>query len=346
MSTITTINASDKITDSRAVINTNFDNLNTDKIETSYLDTDTTLAADSNTKIPSQKAVKAYVDSGGNAGASTIQAGIVQEATYVQINAQIASGSTGKRLYVNPSVLPIYPQIISYTPFTDLWGNLGMFTDDPNRLPGLSSGLQVFYIIDYIDNYYLSANITTAWADADNYNGIVVLGDYIYVMMQDVGPVPDVHRVYRYLKSDLTSVSQITFAGQSLTDITATNMMMTSDGTNIYINYQAGNSADANVVSKYSISGTTFTYVSSVTCGSTASNLSRFQVRASDGHIIGIDNGDIKIRRFNTSGVLQSTSIAFREEFQWFSSIAGKAFYLGNNDYYVSSMTLVKVPII
>lgn len=62
MSTITTINASDQITDSRAVINTNFSNLNTDKIETSVIDTDTTLAANSDAKIPSQKAVKAYVD--------------------------------------------------------------------------------------------------------------------------------------------------------------------------------------------------------------------------------------------------------------------------------------------
>ena len=65
MSAITTINASDLITNSRAVINTNFSNLNTDKIETSYLDTDTTLAADSDVKIASQKAVKAYVDATG-----------------------------------------------------------------------------------------------------------------------------------------------------------------------------------------------------------------------------------------------------------------------------------------
>lgn len=66
MSTITTIDASDLITDSRADINNNFANLNADKIETSVLDTDTTLAADSDSKVATQKAVKAYVDSGGN----------------------------------------------------------------------------------------------------------------------------------------------------------------------------------------------------------------------------------------------------------------------------------------
>lgn len=62
MATVTTINSGDLITNSRAVINNNFAALNTDKIETSYLDTDTTLAANSDTKLATQKAVKTYVD--------------------------------------------------------------------------------------------------------------------------------------------------------------------------------------------------------------------------------------------------------------------------------------------
>jgi len=66
MSTITTINGSDVIANSRADINTNFSNLNTDKIETSTLDTDTTLAANSDSKIATQKAVKTYVDASVN----------------------------------------------------------------------------------------------------------------------------------------------------------------------------------------------------------------------------------------------------------------------------------------
>ena len=66
MSNVTTILGTDVIATSRADINTNFANLNSDKIETSVLDTDTALTANSNTKIPSQKAVKAYVDAGGS----------------------------------------------------------------------------------------------------------------------------------------------------------------------------------------------------------------------------------------------------------------------------------------
>ena len=62
MSTITSLNVIDTGAESRTVINTNFTNLNTDKIETSVIDTDGTLAANSDSKIPTQKAVKTYVD--------------------------------------------------------------------------------------------------------------------------------------------------------------------------------------------------------------------------------------------------------------------------------------------
>jgi hypothetical protein len=62
MATITTLQTGDNGSTSRTVINTNLTNLNTDKIETSYLDTDVTLAADSDTKVATQKATKAYVD--------------------------------------------------------------------------------------------------------------------------------------------------------------------------------------------------------------------------------------------------------------------------------------------
>lgn len=62
MATITTIAAGDGISPSRSVINTNFANLNNDKIETSVIDTDTALSANSDAKLPSQKAVKSYID--------------------------------------------------------------------------------------------------------------------------------------------------------------------------------------------------------------------------------------------------------------------------------------------
>lgn len=62
MSEITTLNSGDSGPVSRGVLNTNLANLNADKIETSVISTDGTLASNSDAKLPSEKAVKAYVD--------------------------------------------------------------------------------------------------------------------------------------------------------------------------------------------------------------------------------------------------------------------------------------------
>jgi hypothetical protein len=117
MATITTIQETDLITNSRADINNNFTALNSDKIETSTLDTDTTLAADSDAKIATQKAVKAYVDSGGNQNASETNRGVVQEATDAQVTAGTATGSTGAKLFITPAKLKSagLPVVKTYT---------------------------------------------------------------------------------------------------------------------------------------------------------------------------------------------------------------------------------------
>lgn len=106
MATITSLNAGDSGATSRGVINTNLTNLNTDKIETSVLDTDVALTANSDAKIATQKAVKAYVDGGGGtANASDTVKGLVEEATEAETLAGTAVGGTGARLYVSPSTL-------------------------------------------------------------------------------------------------------------------------------------------------------------------------------------------------------------------------------------------------
>lgn len=58
-----TIQSTDLISTSRTDINSNFTELYDNKIETSVLDTDTALTANSDSKIATQKAVKAYADS-------------------------------------------------------------------------------------------------------------------------------------------------------------------------------------------------------------------------------------------------------------------------------------------
>jgi len=107
MAAITPSVGSDGITTANFMTknNTNLANLNSDKIETSFIDTDTTLAANSDVKIPSQKAVKAYVDAGGNVNASETERGINQEATDAQMVSGASTGSTGAKLFVTPAKL-------------------------------------------------------------------------------------------------------------------------------------------------------------------------------------------------------------------------------------------------
>ena len=104
MAVITTINAGDAITSSRTVLNANLANLNSDKIETSVLDTDTALTANSDTKVATQRAVKAYVD-GGATNASETTKGPVEEATDAEVTAGTAIGTTGAKLFVTPAKL-------------------------------------------------------------------------------------------------------------------------------------------------------------------------------------------------------------------------------------------------
>lgn len=105
MSTLVTIQSTDLITNSRADINNNFSALNTDKIETSVLDTDTALTANSDSKIATQKAVKAYVDGVGTATATTTVKGTVEIATQAQVTAGTATGETGASIVVTPETL-------------------------------------------------------------------------------------------------------------------------------------------------------------------------------------------------------------------------------------------------
>lgn len=105
MSTLATIAAGDSITNSRTDINNNFDALNTDKIETSVIDTDTAMAANSDAKIPSQKAVKTYIDTSGGLNASSTVRGIVELATSTEINSGSATGATGAGIAITPDQL-------------------------------------------------------------------------------------------------------------------------------------------------------------------------------------------------------------------------------------------------
>ncbi len=141
MSTITTINASDVISDSRSVINTNFANLNTDLVAveadrikiggdiggtiTTPTVTDLTITSEATGDILYRGASSWLRLAKGTDGkilklasgipaweteitvedASVTVKGVTEEATEAEVDANTAAGGTSARLFVNPSTL-------------------------------------------------------------------------------------------------------------------------------------------------------------------------------------------------------------------------------------------------
>jgi len=330
MATITQASGSTAITTAGFMTqnNANLVNLNTDKIETSVLDNDTTLSANSDLKVATQKAVKAYVDAGGNVNASETNKGIVEASTQAEMDAQTDTGATGALLLTVPSKMhPKYPETI----FSAVYGDTGssIFWVNSSNERTVRSGSKLIGYVNLLTGAWLSRDLVTDWAQCDEAGAhFVVLGVYLYVWAKDVGTSPHTCRVYRFLKTDLAAGGTLmTFSGAVVLTNTNSSVAMTTDGTSFYFNFEAGSSANDYLIAKYTLSGTNFAYVSTITCGVVANCLNTIQVRAADGHIIGWGTLDNKLRRYNTSGTIQSTSpFGFAGGF---SSINGVAFYGG-----------------
>ncbi len=288
MSTINTILGTDVIANSRTVINTNFSNLNTDKIETSTLDTDTALTANSDSKIATQKAVKAYVDSGGQQNASTTVRGLVEEATQAELTAGTQSGGTGARLFVNPvhttstsagagdaGKLPrlnasgLLDSTLITTPFITQDVDIYAGTDTPVGFNACSSAdgsvLYVGYILsgttttlnikrftkDSGTGDYTETHATTLTITGGSSIGMVVIGSFLYVCTA----IAATGAVRRYAVADLSGVTTMTVSG---TNDFATGGTTFTNGTDLYQYSSAG------TFRIYTISGTTITAGSTV----------------------------------------------------------------------------------
>lgn len=265
--TITTLVGGDGITSANSMvkINDNFSSLNTNKIETDVLDTDTSLAANSDSKIATQKAVKAFVEAGGNSNASETARGIVEEATDAEVTAGTATGATGAKLFITPAKLAT--RLPSVTPFIvqDIALSTGTGTV-ANTLFGSASDLTgtvlfVGYVLSsstttldirrYLKdtvtgNYYCTHTAQLAISASEWAGGMVVVGNYLYVFANST----TICR--RYDKADLANVTSITGAVNGDID------PMWSDGTYIYA------SQGASSFEQYSISGTTITALGNI----------------------------------------------------------------------------------
>lgn len=156
----------------------------------------------------------------------------------------------------------IYPQTLTVSDvFTDK--GMGMASEDDgsaiyvvernNATTGL---IIVRYQKDIATGMYLQThNITYSHSEGIiAYPSCTIVGSYLYVVLRDTtnGMV-----VKRYNKADLTGVTTITISGTKATGCTASF----SDGTNLYV-YHSNIPPDR--FYKYTVSGTTITYDSSM----------------------------------------------------------------------------------
>lgn len=156
--------------------------------------------------------------------------------------------------------------------------------------------------------------ITSDWADADGIASAVVLGDYVYALLVDTGTNPDTYRVYRYAKSNLAAGGTLcTFSGAVTLTATNSSLKMSSDGTKLLFNFAAGTSANDYAIATYTVTGTALAYSATVNLGSTANRANLFHGRT-NGDYIAYSTSDLTYRRYNSSGTLQATGIAYASE--------------------------------
>ena len=168
MATITTLNPNDSGAVSRGTINTNLTNLNTDKIETSVLDTDVTLAANSDLKVATQRAVKTYADS---------RTGYALYSFPTRLMATVYQNTSGKPIFVSVA----FTASVTSGNTAGIQTNLGL-TASPSDIvstlrhggnagPANQGGSMTFYVPN---NYYYSVtgntgNYTvTSWVEYAN----------------------------------------------------------------------------------------------------------------------------------------------------------------------------------
>lgn len=152
--------------------------------------------------------------------------------------------------------------------------------------------------------YTQSRSVTTDWAAADTVNGYALIGTALYVLLQDAAG-GGTARIYKYDATDLSlGGTNMTISGISLTY--NVNLIMTSNGTKLFINYGAGTTANSYDISGFTVSGTTATFVSTVTCGATTGHFSNYFAVNNLEDYFGEDTGIIY--KYNNAGTLQYTS--------------------------------------
>ncbi len=162
---------------------------------------------------------------------------------------------------------------------------------------------------------------------ASDMEGYVNLNGFFYVCLSTTTPG---NIVLRFASNNLAGGGTLmTISGQSLAQ-TGGPIRMTSDGTNFYFNYKAGNSANAYIISKYTLSGTTLTYDSDITLDDVTDPTIGFAVLA-NGHIFTQRSGIVT--EYNATG----TTITSKSNY---NNILANLFYNWGDILYVPAVDI------
>lgn len=147
-------------------------------------------------------------------------------------------------------------------------------------------------------------DITSDYATATTINSFVVLGGFLYLLLTETGAANP--QLWRYSVTNIAAGGTLmTVAGVSFG--TPSQFWMSSDGTDLFFTKQAGNSADSNIISQYSISGTTITWIADVTCGAVTTAFSIGLAADVVGNIYGLKSQSSvsnTVSRFDNTGTL------------------------------------------
>lgn len=129
-----------------------------------------------------------------------------------------------------------------------------------------------------------------------------LIGDNLYILMSQNGS-PDIYSLYKFNADNIAlGGTLMAFSGLNLTN-TDNNIRMTSDGTDIFFSYNAGNSINSYDIAKYSLSGNTLVFQETIYCSALPNTVKNFLVHSS-GDIFISTTTDNKIYRFDQLGSL------------------------------------------
>lgn len=186
-------------------------------------------------------------------------------------------------------------------------------------------------LVDDPNGYLRKLAITDIWVDAEECTGFALIGPYLYLLLCDSSI--STYRLYRVTYADFSVFTNMTIAGTAFGTATGASKM-TSDGTSLYFSFDAGrDAANSYEIAEYSVSGTTATYVSTVTLAGTPT-IYGFAVTLAGGYI-GVqrdisDSGVGDIFYYDDAGVELSTFEDIGSYFQTVINIA-TTMYIGRN---------------